>query len=81
MRELQASMTQKEFLQWVEYYKLYPFDDFSRYYKPAALIASSMGTETKKALDWLQPEVYDGDFNEADINTFKALGITPPVKG
>ena len=74
-------MTQKEFLSWVEYYKLYPFDDFSRYHKPAALIGSGLGIETKKGLDWLQPEIYDGDFNEADINTFKAFGITPPVKG
>lgn len=74
-------MTQAEFLSWVEYYKHYPFDDVNRYYKPAVLIASSFGVDAKKAFDWLQPEVYDSDFSEADINTFKAFGIKPPVKG
>jgi hypothetical protein len=68
-------------LAWIEYYKLYPFDDFTRYHKPASLIASGLGIETKVALDWLQPEVYDGDFTEADINTLKAFGMNPPVKG
>jgi hypothetical protein len=68
-------------LGWVEYYKYYPFDDYNRHYRPAALVASSMGVDTKKAIDWLQPEIFEGDFNEADINTFKAFGITPPMKG
>lgn len=71
-------MTQKEFLAWIEYYKNFPFDDYYRYHRPAALISATNGANVKDSLEWLQPEVYTGDFSQADINTFKAFGISPP---
>ena len=70
-------MSQREFVQWVEFYKLNPFDDYHRIYKPSVLIASSMGAKAKEAMDWLQPDpAYDG-MSEADRNIFEAFGITP----
>jgi hypothetical protein len=73
-------MSQAEFSQWIEFYKLHPFDDYHRYMRPAGLIASSNGADMAKALEWLQPDPAYNGFNEAEINTFKALGITPNVK-
>jgi hypothetical protein len=78
-------MTQPEFLEWVEFYKLYPFDDYHRYFRPAALIAGAFGGNTQDALDarlnWLQPTPTTG-YSEADLNTFKALGMPrPPPRG
>jgi hypothetical protein len=73
-------MSQVEFIQWIEFYKLHPFDDYHRYLRPAGLIASSNGADMTKALDWLQPEPVYAGLSEADINTFKALGINPNVK-
>jgi len=74
---LQAVMTHAEFVAWIEFYKLYPFDDYHRFYRPAALISATMGGKVEKSLEWLQPEVIDGDYSEADINTIKAFGLRP----
>ena len=74
--ELKATITYPEFQDWVEYYKDFPFDDFHRYYRPAALNAlgkTKMGMQ--ETLDWLQkPQVPDG-MNEADLNVLKAFGV------
>jgi hypothetical protein len=77
--ELQASMTQAEFQAWGEFYRLFPFDDLHRYHRPAALIASRHGGALPPLLEWLQPnpsavQVPDGNWSEADLRTFKALG-------
>lgn len=77
-------MSQKEFDAWVDYYSEFPFDDYHRHYRPAALIAKSMsGGEIINLLEWLQPppKVTDGEYSEADLATFKAFGMTPPRKG
>lgn len=71
-------MTQVEFEGWREFYRLYPFDDFHRFHRPAALVASSMGGDLKKKLDWLQPEPSAGDWSDADARTMAALGVKPP---
>ena len=78
--EWQSTMSQREFDAWVEYYALYPFDDFNRRYKPAALIARSMsGADMVELLEWLQPiKQLDTDYSEADMATFKAFGMKPP---
>jgi len=73
-------MSQREFNQWIEFFKLYPFDDFHRFHRPAALVGASMGANPEKALEWLQPDPVLSDFSIADINTFKAFGIKPPIK-
>jgi hypothetical protein len=77
VEELRQSMSQAEFIQWIEFYKLNPFDDYHRFHRPAVLIAASNGADMKRSIEWLQPDpAYDG-FSDADMNTFKALGITP----
>ena len=73
-------MSEIEFIQWVEFYKLFPFDDYHRYFRPSVLIASINGADMKKSLEWLQPDPAFNGLSESDANTFKALGITPNVK-
>ncbi len=78
-------MTRIEFLAWVDFYELHPFDDFHRFYKPAALIATSLGGGTiEERLNWLEkpPALVDetGQYSEADLSFFKTFGIKPPVK-
>jgi hypothetical protein len=80
--EWQQTMPRPEFLWWVEFYKLYPFDDFHRYHRPAALasIAGATGdrvSETlQKRLDWLQPDPRNADLSDADMATLRAFGFT-----
>lgn len=75
-------MVQDEFLEWVEFYKLYPFDDLHRIHRPAALIATA-GVEPAKrmraidlAIDWLQPEPMNAGLVSSDIAMMRALGFT-----
>ena len=67
-------MTQSEFRNWIEFYKLNPFDDLHRYHRPAALQVWSNGGDIEKSLDWLMPEKYSGDFTDADLSVLKAFG-------
>jgi hypothetical protein len=75
-------MSQSEFDSWVAFYNDHPFDDYHRRYRPAALIARSMsGSDIGDLLEWLQPKPADvnySEYSEADMRTFKALGVTPP---
>lgn len=69
-------MSQAEFLEWIKFYRLFPFDDMHRYHRPAALIAQSMaGGDVKQKLDWLMPEPVPEGMTVADYNTLKAFGI------
>jgi len=69
-------MTQPEFLRWMEFYRLFPFDDMHRYHRPAALISQSMaGGEIRDKLDWLQPDARNDGLNEADMATLRAMGF------
>ena len=75
--ELQATMPQPEFLAWVEFYKLYPFDDFHRFHRPAALVSAALGGgEIQPRLDWLQPDKSTEGLSDADMVTLKAFGYT-----
>ena len=49
-------MTQAEFASWIEFHRRWPFDDRHRFHMPAALIASQLGGDTRRHLDWLQPQ-------------------------
>lgn len=74
-------MTRAEFLAWIEFFKLHPFDDANRYHRPAAIVAHSMaGADIGELLAWLTHEkpVEEG-YSEADMNTFKAFGVKPPT--
>lgn len=71
-------MTQAEYLSWVDFYRLAPFDDLHRYHRPAAMISVSMsGGSVEERLQWLQPEPIPDGMTQADFNTFKALGFDP----
>lgn len=48
-------MTFDEFLAWKGFYRLFPFDDFHRFHRPAAMIAGSMSGDLEGKLDWLAP--------------------------
>lgn len=78
-------MSVVEFDAWQRFYEQHPFDDLHRYHRPAALVSASMGDgDIKKRLEFLAPDVaeadkYDG-WSDADIATFKALGVVPPKK-
>lgn len=56
--EWKAAMTDDEFDDWCEYYRRWPFDDFHRYHRPAALQAQMSGglKNTEDLLAWLQPD-------------------------
>lgn len=69
-------MTMPEFLGWREFYRMYPFDDYHRHYRPASLIAASMaGGKVEPMLEWLQPDPTIKDMSDADLNTLKAFGF------
>jgi hypothetical protein len=74
-------MTQPEFLAWLEFYRLSPFDDYHRLYRPAAMVAQSMaGGEIDERLAWLEKRPLP-ERSDADLNTMKAFGVKPPRKG
>jgi hypothetical protein len=79
-------MRQKEFRSWVEFWKLYPFDDFHRFHRPASLIAHSMGgakLDDLQAYLMPEPKVIPPElagYSEADLRTFAAFGVTPPPR-
>lgn len=74
--ELKATMSQREFRDWITFYRAHPFDDFHRYHRPAALISKSMsGGDIQELLDWLHPPEWQEDFSDADVKTLRALGI------
>jgi len=74
--ELKATMSQREFRDWITFYRAHPFDDHHRFHRPAALIARSMsGGDVNDLLDWLHPPTWKEDFSQSDIKTLRALGI------
>lgn len=79
-------MSQVEFERWFDFYQMHPFDDLHRFHRPAALISRSMtGANVEDLLEWLQPKIADendSEYSDADIATFKALGMDkPPRRG
>jgi hypothetical protein len=74
-------MTQREFESWINFYNMQPFDDLHRYHRPAALVARSFsGADIGDLLEWLQPQVEDKQYSEADLKTFKAFGMKRPPR-
>lgn len=50
-----------------------------RFHRPAALVASRFGGgEVAPLLEFLQPTPIAGDFSDADLRTFSALGLKRP---
>jgi hypothetical protein len=73
--ELQARMTQAEFEGWQEFYVRYPFDDFHRFHRPAALVASSFGGKLPDMLEWLAPDRGGDAMTDAEQGWMRALGL------
>lgn len=70
-------MPQSEVESWVEFYRLYPFDDLHRFHRPAALVSAALsGGELQSRLDWLQPEPSTAAMSDADLRTLRAFGFT-----
>lgn len=74
-------MSYPEFYKWISFYNDFPFDDFHRYLRPAALVAAASGSMGKissesvtKILSWLEPEQIPEGINAADYSIIKALG-------
>lgn len=69
-------MSEAEFSAWVQFYRLYPFDDFHRFHRPAALVSVALGGgEVQERLDWLQPDRGTEGMSDADMATMRALGF------
>jgi hypothetical protein len=52
------AMPKAELVAWREFYTRWPFDDFHRFHRPAALISVSLGGgDFKERLDLLQPPI------------------------
>lgn len=73
-------MTRPEFLDWLAFYELHPFDDYHRIYRPAAMTAASLGGGSiADRLQWLQPPPrMPSQYSEVDISFLNAFGIKPP---
>lgn len=79
IQELQAVMTPGEFEAWKAYYRLWPFDDYYRFHRPAGMIAASMSGDLEEKLDWLagdrgKPNVPEAGLNDVDRSVIAALG-------
>jgi hypothetical protein len=73
--ELNARMSPRELMRWRAFYEMFPFDDFHRFHRPAALISRPQDGRVAQLLDWLQPDPMLAGFSEADVNTIRALGF------
>lgn len=79
-------MTHAEFQRWRAFYRAHPFDDRHRIHRPAALVAAALGggKDIQARMDWLEPPVADaapvGGWSAADVNTFAAFGVKPPLR-
>jgi hypothetical protein len=77
VEEWQASMSQAEYLSWVAFYRLHPFDDRHRYHRPAALIGATMGGKFQDLFEFLAPEPAPEGYSPADLATMRAFGMKP----
>jgi hypothetical protein len=72
-------MSHAEFRSWIDFYRAFPFDDYARYHRPAALIAGSIKRldDVGPLLDWLQPQPGPAasELTDADERTLRAFGF------
>lgn len=79
-------MSIPEFNAWMDFHALFPFDDFHRFHRPAALIATAGVVREERnealsnAVEWLQPDSRTAHMSDADKNTLKAFGYVPQAK-
>lgn len=77
---MRASMTQREFASWAEFYRLFPFDDRHRFHRPAAMVAASMSGKYDDRIEFLSPEPQPEGFSKVDVSIMQALGVRPKRK-
>ena len=80
MKEAKRRMSELEFNEWQSFFRLYPFDDLHRYHRPAAMVGAAFGGKYEERLEFLAPEPVPEGMTQADMNTYKAFGMKPPVK-
>lgn len=74
-------MDQAELLEWVEFYKLFPFDDLHRFHRPAALVATAGAAPKDRmkavaaSVDWLQPEPTLTGLSSVDVDMMRLMGF------
>ena len=74
--DLRVRMTEEEFQDWLDFYAMYPFDDFHRIHRPAALVSVSMaggGDAFADRLEVLQPDPKLAGLSEVDRSLIKAF--------
>ena len=72
--ELERSLTEEEFREWMDFFTLYPFDDFHRFHRPAALVSIGLaGGDVADRLEWLQPDPLTADMSDVDRSIIKAF--------
>lgn len=75
--ELHATMSADEYQSWIQFFCLYPFDDFHRFHRPAALVSASMsggGDAFSDRLNILQPDPAEADMSDVDKSIMQAVG-------
>lgn len=75
--EWKEAMSLNEFSKWCAFYRYHPFDDFHRYHRPAALIATHGGNQMQAALDWLSPPQMQEGIDSIGLSVMRALGVKP----
>lgn len=77
-------MMKPEVLAWVEFYKQNPFDDYHRFYRPAAFVANAFsGRDINESLAWFEKRPIAAEavgYSAADARTMEAFGMKPPKK-
>jgi hypothetical protein len=77
-------MSARERLSWEAFWQEHPFDDDARYYRPFAMLAqllSSGDVKYEDAYRWAKRKADPaGNWSNADMSTFAALGLKPPGK-
>lgn len=76
--EWQSRVSRRELLDWIEFYRRWPFDDLYRYHRPAALIAHRVGrVELEAELDYLHPPTMGAAIDDdVDLSVLRALGVS-----
>ena len=80
VKEWQTVITNREFLDWIAFYKNFPFDVHHRYHRPASMIFSEgkherfeTGLEFLDAGSTVSPELNMEGLSEADLSIIRTL--------
>ena len=75
-------MPVRDFHEMREFYRLFPFDDFHRFHRPAALVANAMSSaKTEELLRWLQPDPSEEGWAEARPQHVRRIRRETSIEG